>query len=115
MEYQLNIKNQSKSIIIHFNNIETYINKTKNIPDNDIIDMLGYCYYYINILNTNNLIKTLSKEEIQLIINIFLFLTNENTKRTKNIICELRKELNKPKDNYDNMSKEELISLLRNK
>jgi hypothetical protein len=103
------------TIIDSFNNIKIYIDKNKNIPNISIIDMLHDCYYYINILNTNNLIKQLSKEEIQLIINILLFLTNENTKRIKNIVNNLRTELNKPKDNYDNMSKEELIALLRNK
>lgn len=103
-------------IINYFKNVKTRINKNEYLTPNDITNLLHDCHYNIHLIYYYDLLNELSKEEIQLIIGIFIFLTNENIKNTKNVLNELRTKLNdKPKDNYDNMSKEELITLLRNK
>lgn len=102
-------------IIDYFKKVKTHI-KNEYITEIEITDLLHDCYYNIHLIYYYKLLNELSKEEIQLIIDIFIFLTNENIKNVKNVLNELRTELNnKPKDNYDNMSKEELIALLRNK
>lgn len=103
-------------IIDFFKNLESRINKNEYITNIDIASSLTDCYYNVRLIYFYNLLNKLSKEEIQLIINVLLFLTNKNTKNAKNIVNEFRNELkNSPNDNYDNMSKEELIALLRNK
>ena len=94
------------------------VNNKDNLPlkDKELYYAIKELYYSVNIIINNNDIKDFNKDDINKIIDLCLYISNENTRRYKAVVDRLRAELkNKPSDNYDNMTKEELIALLRNK
>ena len=104
--------------IYNLNQIQELIDNKDNLPlkDKELYYAIKELYYSINIIINNGDIKDFNKNDINKIINLCIYISNENTRRYKAVVDKLRVELkNKPKDNYDNMSKEELIALLRNK
>ena len=101
-----------KQILFDLCVIESYLNNVKNI---DIKD-LTFIFKRINEINQDYDLNSFSTETLNTIRNICVKTSKEYKNKLQNIANDIDKILNdRPKDNYDNMSKEELIALLRNK
>lgn len=86
-----------------------------NIPKSDKIMMLATIMANATVVDAKGL-STLSAKELDEYNNLIdhanralVFYTN----KAKSLLDAKIKDITKPKDNYDNMSKEELISILR--
>lgn len=104
--------------INNINEITELIKNRNNLPlsDKELQKATKDLYQAVNIIINNNDIKKVNETSIKRIIDLCLYISNENTRRFKTVVHRLKDEIkNRPNDNYESMTKEELIALLRNK
>lgn len=105
-----------KEMIAESFNVMEHINDN-SIPNHEKIMMLATIMDNAAIVDVKGLSKLSAKELEE--YNNFIDHANRAlifyTNKAKSLLDAKIKSITKPKDNYDNMSKEELIKLLRNK